>query len=118
MSRLRVVTTISLLLFGAACLDDSITGVRPLTVELQVAPTVVSVSETVVATWAATGSGLQGVILDWGDGQLDSIPLGGLVVEAEQQIGHAYAVSGSFTVTARAEDQTGARTATARVEVK
>jgi len=106
------------LVFGAAaCLDDSITGVRDLAIELEVSPASAMVDDSITASWVATGSGLQGVIVDWGDGLLDSIPLGGFAVEAEQLVRHAYAVSGTFTITARAEDQTGFRSASATVEI-
>ncbi len=101
----------------AGCLDETITGTRPLTIELSVVPSTAAVADTVTATWEATGTGLLGVVVDWGDGVLDSLNLGGLAVEAGQDVDHVYAIDGTYTVTARAEDQTGARTASATVQI-
>ena len=99
------------------CLDDSITGERPLTIELSLSPTTASVAETVTASFSATGSGLQGVILDWGDGVVDSLALSGRVVEAASDLDHVYGTAGSFQVTATVEDQTGSDSASRTVEI-
>lgn len=115
--RLRASLILAAVAVGAGCLDDSITGTRPLAVELSVSPTSAAVGETVTASFNATGTGLQGVILDWGDGMLDSLALSGLAVEAGQDLTHSYTVAGAYMVSARAEDQTGARTATATVQI-
>lgn len=117
MRLVRATVVVAAVAVGAGCLDDSITGTRPLTLDLSVQPSTAAVADTVTATWTATGTGLQGVIVDWGDGRLDSLSLGGLAVEAGQDVDHVYTIGGTYTVTARAEDQTGARTASATVEI-
>ena len=116
-SRFRAALVIAAVAIGAGCLDDSITGTRPLDVSVSVSPTSAAIGETVTARFNATGTGLQGVILDWGDGVLDSLVLSGVAVEAGQDVGHAYTIAGSYTISARAEDQTGARTATTSVQI-
>ena len=108
--RLRASLILAAVAVGAGCLDDSITGTRPLDVRLTVTPTSAAVGETVTASFNATGTGLQGVILD-------SLVLSGIAVEAGQDIEHAYSAVGSYTISARAEDQTGARTATTAVQI-
>jgi hypothetical protein len=115
--RLRASLILAAVALGAGCLDDSITGTRPLDVRVTVSPASAAVGETVTASFDATGTGLQGVILDWGDGVLDSLVLSGFAVEAGQDLDHAYSTAGSYTIAARAEDQTGARTATTAVQI-
>ena len=56
----------------SACLDESITGTRPLTLTISVDPSTVVVDEVVTATYDATGTGLVGIIVNWGDGVVDS----------------------------------------------
>ncbi len=115
--KLRASLILAAVAVGAGCLDDSITGTRPLDVSVTVTPASAAVGETVTASFNATGTGLQGVILDWGDGALDSLVLSGIAVEAGQDIEHAYSAVGSYTISARAEDQTGARTATTAIQI-
>jgi PKD repeat protein len=116
-SSLRALAVVVGVAAGWGCLDDSITGERPLTIQLTVAPASALVTETVTATFEATGSGIQGVILDWGDGLVDSLVLSGRVVEAASDLDHIYGVSGTFTVTAIVEDQTGTDSASRTVEI-
>lgn len=113
----RVSMILAAVAVGAGCLDDSITGTRPLDIEVSVTPATATVGQTVQATFLATGTGLQGVILDWGDGVVDSLTLSGTAVQAGRDLDHAYSAVGSYTISARAEDQTGARTATTSVQI-
>ena len=115
--KIRASLILAAVAVGAGCLDDSITGTRPLDVEVSVSPSSALVGETVQATFLATGTGLQGVILDWGDGVVDSLALSGTAVQAGRDLDHAYSAVGSYTISARAEDQTGARTATTSVQI-
>ena len=114
---LRVGLLCAAVIGGWGCLDDSITGERPLTIQLVVNPSAASVAETVTASFEATGSGIQGVILDWGDGVVDSLVLSGRVIEAASDLDHAYGVTGTFTVTAIVEDQTGSDSASRSVQI-
>lgn len=113
--------TLSLLLLAAiassACLDDSITGMRTLAVSMSTSPSAVATGETVTATVIAMGTGLQGILVDWGDGVVDSLSLSGTVVTAESAFDHDFAAAGSYTVIAVAEDQSGAIADTTTVDV-
>jgi hypothetical protein len=95
------------LLVTAACLDNSITGTRTLTIALTASATSVEIAETVTASVSATGTGLQGILIEWGDGVVDSLPLTGTAVSAQSNFDHEYQVVGSYTVVATAEDQSG-----------
>ncbi|MBT8405502.1 MAG: hypothetical protein KJP18_16700 [Gemmatimonadetes bacterium] len=116
-STLRALAVVVGVTAGWGCLDDSITGERPLSIQLAVNPSAASVAETVTASFEATGSGIQGVILDWGDGVVDSLVLSGRVVEAASDLDHAYGVPGTFTVTAIVEDQSGSDSASRSVQI-
>lgn len=91
----------------AGCLDDSITGSRPLTMAITVEPETASVNETVTARYTATGTGIYGIVMDWGDGVVDSIQLSGTVVNASGPIEHDYLVAGDYQVHGRVEAQNG-----------
>ena len=54
-STLRALAVVVGVTAGWGCLDDSITGERPLTIQLVVNPSAASVSETVTASFVATG---------------------------------------------------------------
>jgi hypothetical protein len=114
---LRASLVLAAVVTGWGCLDDSITGERPLTIQLTVTPATANVNDPVTAQFSATGSGLQGVIVDWGDGVVDSLVLTGRVVEAASDLDHMYTASGSFTVTATAEDQTGSESDTQSIQI-
>ena len=104
-------------LVTTACLDDSITGSRTLAVELTMSASAVSTGETVTAIVTASGTGLQGLIIDWGDGVVDSLPLSGVVVTAESAFDYDYSTGGTYSVVATAEDQSGKSSDEATVEV-
>jgi hypothetical protein len=91
---------------ASACLDDSITGTRPLSLSVTVAPSA-NVNELVTAQYSATGTGLFNLIVDWGDGVVDSLPLSGIVVEISGPVEHTYAVTGSFDITGTVEARNG-----------
>ena len=96
-SRLPFALVLAVLAAGAsACLED-VTGLRDLTMSLQVAPTTLAVGDTLDLTYAATGTGLVLVVLDYGDGTVDSTTYGG-PVEAAADRTHVYAASGSYLI--------------------
>ena len=80
-----------------ACLDDSVTGVRPLTMELTVEPTTASAGETIDVTYSATGTGLAIVLVEYGDGVADTALFSG-PIEVGGDLTHSYASAGSFVI--------------------
>ena len=103
---------------AAGCMDDSITGDQPLALEVEVTPANVAVADSVTARFAATGSGLQGVVVGWGDGAADTLLLNGLVVEVQWSMTHSYGAIGEYDVTVTARDQRSSRTASGTVSVR
>ena len=71
----------ALMIVGSACLDDSITGTRTLTFSLSADPTSTTVGQTVTFRYEGTGTRIQGVVVDYGDGLVDSVFTPGTVVE-------------------------------------
>lgn len=119
MSRLRLAAAIvTMAAVATGCLDDSITGERPISIELDITPASPMVDENVRAVFNATGTGLRGVLVDWGDGVVDSVAMSGLVVEATSFVDHTYTVAGEYPVTARVEDQTSSQSTTTTVIVR
>jgi len=93
----------ALMIVGSACLDDSITGSRPLSLSFTANPTSSSVGQTVTFRYAATGPRIQGVIMEYGDGSVDSVFTPGTVVEVEGVLEHEYEIAGTFQVVGRLE---------------
>ena len=93
----------TLMIVGSACLDDSITGTRPLSLSFTADPTSASVGQTVTFRYAATGTRIQGVIVEYGDGSVDSVFTPGTVVEVEGVLQHEYEISGTFQSVGRLE---------------
>ena len=94
---------------AAGCLDDSITGLRTLTLTLTVEPATAAVGDSITFRYAATGTDLFAITLDYGDGQTGSVPLlgGAGVVESTGFLKHAYAEAATYVVTGTAIDNTG-----------
>ena len=95
------------LAFGAvlaACAESSIdTFGGPLSVTVTAEPNPQTVGEDVTIRAAVQGTSLEGVILDYGDGQVDSFPAFGANTQTVTQF-KAYDAAGSYTVLATAED--------------
>ena len=88
----------------ASCLDDSITGTRPISFSLTADLVTVTVGNEVTFSYNATGTQMQGVILDYGDGVVDSVDVtGGNVIEAGGVLMHTFTVPGAFLVRGRVE---------------
>ena len=104
-------------LVASACLDNSITGTRPLTLTMTVAPEVAAVDELVTAIYSATGTGMFRVIVDWGDGVVDTVPLSGTVVTITGPADHMYIAPGSFDVVGTVHAQNGTISAQASVTI-
>lgn len=119
MIRLRLAAVIlAMAAIATGCLDDSITGERPISIDLDVTPQSPMVDENVRAVFNVTGTGLRGVLVDWGDGVVDSVAMSGLVVEATSFVDHSYTLAGEYPVTARVEDQTSSESTTTTVIVR
>lgn len=84
-----------------ACLDDSITGTRPLSIQIIASTTTPAVGAAVDFEFLAQGRGLSLVVLNYGDGGVDSVTFSG-PVEAGGDLVHTYTVAGMFTVVGEA----------------
>lgn len=93
----RAWVVLATVLLAASCLDDSITGSRPLAISLDADPTTVAVSEPVTLSFLATGSDIVAVVLDFGDGAADTLTYAQPPVEVEDQRVHGYDAPGSYT---------------------
>lgn len=102
---------------ATACLDDSITGTRPLSIDITVTPATATVDEVVTVRYVVTGTGLAGVIVDWGDGVVDSVPFIGSAVEAEGPVEHQYTAAGTYGILGTVEGLNGALTDEASVTI-
>lgn len=105
-------------LAASGCLDDSITGTRPLTMAITVEPESAAVAEIVTARYSATGTGLLGVIVDWGDGVVDSVSLSGVAVSASGPVEHEYTTEGTYEIVGTAEAQNGVLSSQATVTIR
>ena len=95
----RTVTLTAVALLGVitACLDDSITGTRPLSFDITADVTTTTVGQVVTFSFAATGTGLRLVAIDFGDGVADTTTYSGPIEVGGQAI-HAFASMGVFLV--------------------
>ncbi len=89
-----------------ACLDDSITGTRPLSFSFTADVTTPMVGQDVTFSFAATGTGLSRVAIDFGDGVVDTTTYVG-PIEATGQAIHAYGSTGIFVVRGEAVANAG-----------
>jgi len=101
----------------SACLDDSITGTRPLTITIGFDVDTALVNEVVTANYSATGSGMAGVIVNWGDGVVDTLALSGTAVEVTGPAEHTYTVTGTYDVEGTVQAQNGTLSAQATITI-
>jgi len=94
---------VALLLAASGCLDDNITGTRPLTFSFSASPTTTSVGQTITFSYEGTGTLIQGVIVEYGDGAIDSVFTPGTVVEVAGVLDHKYETTGTFQALGRLE---------------
>jgi len=103
---------------AVGCLDNSITGVRPLTLTLTVEPAAAAVGDSITFRYAATGTDLFAITLDYGDGQTGSVPaLGAGAVGLTGFLKHAYAEAATYVATGTATDNTGALSREVTVQI-
>lgn len=117
----RPVTAFTLFLIvamSAACLDDDITGTRPLQFTLSASPLTANVGDSIEVTFEATGTQLRGVLLAYGDGVVDTFPtdLAGTVEFARTER-HAYSQPGTFQIIGQVESGFGIRGDTTDVTI-
>lgn len=101
-------TLVVMAVLGAttACLDDSITGTRPLSFSVTADLTTPAVGQEVTFSFAAAGTGLRSVAIDFGDGVIDTTSYFG-PLEATGQVLHAYGSAGVFVVRGEAVANAG-----------
>jgi hypothetical protein len=99
------------LLGALGCSDTTVDIGNPLSISLTVDRTSgVAGVDTFTFQYSARGTGLLGVVLEFGDGQADSLATLG-ASEAGATRKHVYAEPGSYAASARAEEALGARRA-------
>ena len=106
--RFRIAATLAaatLVGASAACLND-ITGTRPLSFSMTSDVTTATIGQTVTFSYLATGTGLRRVILDYGDGVVDTMTYP-LPLELTDQATHAFDSTGAFIVRGQAEANAG-----------
>ena len=108
---------VALLLAASGCLDDNITGTRPLTFSLSAEPTTGSVGQTITFSYEGTGTIIQGVILEYGDGVIDSVFTPGSVVEVGGNLNHEYETTGTFQALGRMETTSTFLTETVTIQI-
>ena len=117
----RPVTAFAIILAAvtaAACLDNSITGTRPLSFSLTSNVATTNVGDSLTFTFAATGTSIFGVLLSYGDGVVDTLVAeSSSTVEWTQQVRRAYEVPGDFNVIGRLETAVGTRSDTVAVTI-
>lgn len=101
----------------AACLDADVTGTRPLSFTMSASDTTTMVGTEVTFGFAATGTALQLVWFEFGDGGGDTLLLGGSVVEASGNFMHTYTATGSFVVSGSTRGLAGTESQQVTIEV-
>lgn len=116
----KFLAVLALVVSGAttACLDDDITGTRPLSFDLSADPTSAEIGDSITFTYNATGTSIFGVLLSYGDGVMDTIVAETPnQVERTEEVRYAYEVTGSFEVIGRLETSDGGMSDTVTVEI-
>lgn len=109
---------IAAVLATTACLDDSITGTRPLTFSLTASTQSADVGQEITFNYEATGTALHWVVVDYGDNMADTVLANSNVVEAAGTLTHSYALAGDFLVSGKAENFTGIETQEIAIEIQ
>lgn len=94
---LRLLAFLTGLLSTAACLDDSVTGTRPLAFSISAEPTTAAVDEEVTFSFTGEGTNITAVIVAFGDGTADTLTYGAAVMVTDFTV-HSYAAPGIYTV--------------------
>lgn len=99
---LQIALTVAVASSALACGDFS-TTVRPTEVTITPNLTAAKVGQQIEFRYSAQGRSMAGLIIEYGDGGLDSIGLGGAVTATGFK-NHTYASAANYLVTARLED--------------
>jgi len=109
--------TLSALLLGVAACNTGVSSPPPLSLTLEVDRTSAVVGGQFEFTFGAEGQNLVGLVIDFGDGVSDSIPLFGAQSAAGLR-DHSYETPGTFVVLAElTAPPQGSRTASVSVTV-
>jgi len=103
MTRTGVAAVVLAVLAAWGCSNIKITGARPLSFTLDADRTSAPTGVEIEFHFEATGTYINGVILDYGDGISDSIPMSG-AQSASGRRKHAYVVAGDYTVIGTLDD--------------
>lgn len=115
--RKTILATVAACLVGSVACDTGVEPPRALTLSLEVDRTEATLGQEFEFTYSAEGQNLVGLVIDFGDGVRDSIPLFGAQT-ADGFRDHGYLSPGSFEVTAElTAPPQGSRTATVSVTV-
>lgn len=108
MKRLSTILAASVLTgLAAACLDDDITGTRPLAFSLTSSGTTAVVDQEVTFSYDAQGTGLRIVRINYGDGVSDSTTFRSSTVSGAGDLTHSFTMAGTFVVRGEAQAQAG-----------
>lgn len=99
---------IALALAVAGCLDDSITGGRPLEMTLTADPLAVAVGASVNFSFEASGTDIGAVIIDYGDLTADTFAYPNPVLVADV-VTHEYDAAGTYVAEGTVLARTGSR---------
>ncbi len=117
----RPVTAFAVILAAvtaAACLDNSITGTRPLSFTLTSNVATTTVGDSITFTFVATGTSIFGVVMNYGDGTIDTLATESpSTVEWTQQVRRAFEDTGEFNVVGRLQTGIGSRSDTVAVTI-
>lgn len=100
---------------AAGCLTE-VTGTRPVTISVSADVTTPTVGQTVTVSFAATGTGVAQVVIDFGDGESTTKFYGG-PVEVTDFATHSYAAAGPYLVSAEVVAAAGSATDTLTITV-
>ncbi len=117
----RPVTIFSLLLAAttlAACLDDDITGTRPLSFTMQAEAESAATGDSIYFAFEGTGTSIIGVIVTFGDGVADTTEtVSSSTVQMAGRAGHVYTDAGDYQVVGTLYTPTGNRADTVSVQI-
>lgn len=84
------------LLPATACIDQDITGSRPLAMTISADPATAAVGEDVTFEFVGEGTNVAAVIVAFGDGQADTLTYPAVVEVADFTV-HSYDAPGNYT---------------------
>jgi PKD repeat protein len=115
--RLLTLAIVGIVGAAAGCLDDSITGTRPLSFTFTADQTTINALDVVRFDYTATGTQIVGVVADYGDGVADTAQAGGGTVSTGGTFEHSFLAPGSFVVTGQVQAANGTLTETITITV-